>query len=452
MRKVNNLTDTIAAVSTPPGSGGISIVRMSGPEAAVVANRIFSRSVEAMASHTMAYGKICDPKDGSFVDQVLLCLMRAPKTYTREDVVEINCHGGHLVTQKVLSLCLENGARAAEAGEFTRRAFLNGRIDLTEAEAVMDVIDAKTEESRAAAAGQLSGRLRKKLYDLRDRVLDMTAAIEAAIDYPEMDEEEETYAQMEASASAILADLNLLLADFDRGKILREGLSVAILGKPNVGKSSLMNYLLDRERAIVTEIPGTTRDALEEYFNLGGIPVKLIDTAGIRTTGDVVEAMGVERSRAYAQSADLLLVVLDGSRPLDGEDMEILSLAEGRPHIVLVNKQDLPQAFDLPRNALPLSVHGEQGLQRLEGEIKERFFSGSAKMSAPMLTNVRHKQALDAAAAALERCLATIRSRMPEDFISFDLQDVLFHLGEVTGDTADDEIIDRIFTRFCLGK
>lgn len=447
------IEETIAAISTPPGAGGIAIVRISGAEAIAVGERLFSRPLRDVPSHRVLFGTISDPDTGNLVDEVLLTLMRGPKTYTREDVVELNCHGGPLVTQRILQLCLKHGARLAEPGEFTKRAFLNGRVDLSQAEAVMDVIDAKTQLSREAAAYQLSGRLREKIAALRSQVLDMVAAIEAAIDYPEHDVEEETYGQMERRTEALLAELEKLLADAEGGRILRDGLSVAILGKPNVGKSSLLNRLLDTERAIVTDIPGTTRDSLEEFLNLGGVPVKLIDTAGIRETGDQVERIGVERSWKYAQEADLLLLVLDGSRPLEPEDRELLALAETKRVLVLVNKTDLPQQIELPvDNVLKISVKADTGLEELTQAIQDLFFGGTLQKASPLVTNVRHQTALEGAKEALLRAMGTIRNRMPEDFISFDLQDVLYHLGEITGDTADEEIIDRIFTKFCLGK
>ena len=388
-------------------------------------------------------------------------LMLSPRTYTREDVVEINCHGGMLVTNKVLETVLNNGARSAEPGEFTKRAFLNGRIDLSQAEAVMDIIDSKTELSRKAAVSQLEGGLKNKVHELREEILDMTAAIEAAIDYPEHDVEEETYSVMAERVNRLKAEINKLLATADMGRIIREGVEAVILGKPNVGKSSLLNLLLMEERAIVTDIPGTTRDTVEEYMNLGGIPVKIVDTAGIRETGDTVEKIGVEKSRTRAENADIIFLVLDASIGITDDDKEILEFIKGKNAIILVNKTDIAVNIDTEllcrytdrENIIFVSVKENEGMDRLTERFKEMFLSGDVEAKeSVMINNVRHKNMLAKAIEALDRASVTIETRMPEDFISMDLQDALTALGEITGDSVDDEIIDRIFTRFCLGK
>ena len=375
--------------------------------------------------------------------------------------MEINCHGGMLVTNKVLETVLNNGARSAEPGEFTKRAFLNGRIDLSQAEAVMDIIDSKTELSRKAAVSQLEGGLKNKVHELREEILDMTAAIEAAIDYPEHDVEEETYSVMAERVNRLKSEINKLLDTADMGRIIREGVEAVILGKPNVGKSSLLNLLLMEERAIVTDIPGTTRDTVEEYMNLGGIPVKIVDTAGIRETGDTVEKIGVEKSRTRAENADIIFLVLDASIGITDDDKEILEFIKGKNAIILVNKTDIAVNIDTEllcrytdrENIIFVSVKENEGMDRLTERFKEMFLSGDVEAKeSVMINNVRHKNMLAKAIEALDRASVTIETRMPEDFISMDLQDALTALGEITGDSVDDEIIDRIFTRFCLGK
>lgn len=463
MRREYMLDDVIAAISTPMGVGGIGIVRMSGAGCIELADEIFigRKKLTEKATHTLSYGKITDGKGGEIVDEVLVSVMRAPHTYTKEDVVEINCHGGALVTRRVLEAVCKTGARLAEPGEFTKRAFLSGRIDLTQAEAVIDLIESKTELSRQAAVNQLEGRLKTAVRNMRDEILDMIASIEAVIDYPDYDIEEETYSTMEMGAKRLLAEMERLLEGADRGKIIRDGLQTVIVGKPNVGKSSLLNWLLEEDRAIVTDIPGTTRDTVEEYLNIDGIPIKIVDTAGIRETGDVVERMGVEKSKAYAEQADLIILMLDGSRPLEEEDKEILSFIKEKKTIVLLNKVDLEQQLVLEEleqylpeeQILSISVKQNQGFDALIDALKTMFLDGhTASAEDALLGNTRHKDALYRAKEAMEHCLETITTRMPEDFISMDLQDANRALGEITGDTSEEEIIDRIFTKFCLGK
>lgn len=459
------LDDVIAAISTPIGSGGIGIVRLSGTGVVDIADQIFAaadgKKLKGRKSHTIVYGHIIDSKSSAVIDEVLVMLMFAPKTYTNEDTVEINCHGGMLVTNKVLELALSSGARIAEPGEFTKRAFLNGRIDLSQAEAVMDLIESKTELSRQTAMNQIEGSIKERVYLLRDELLDLIAAIEAAIDYPEHDIEEETYAEMDHKIHSLMERIHRLIESADAGKIIREGLEAVIIGKPNVGKSSLLNLMLREDRAIVTDIPGTTRDTVEEYINIGGIPVKIVDTAGIRSTGDTVEQIGVDKSKKYAENADIVFMMVDASLPLTSEDIEILELIKDKKSLILVNKTDIDNRIDFDKlcmytdkkNIIPISVKEKTGIDQLTERFKNVFFAGQiGTRDSVMISNTRHKGLLCKAVESLERAIATIRTKMPEDFISMDLQDALSALGEITGDSVDDEIIDRIFTRFCLGK
>ncbi len=453
--------DIIAAVSTPAGSGGIGIVRISGEGAVELADRIFVGKCPLVKkpSHTISYGHI---KDGeTVIDEVLVSVMRAPHTYTKEDIVEINCHGGGYVTHRVLETVLKYGARSAEAGEFTKRAFLNGRIDLTQAEAVIDLISSPTEYAREMAVGQLEGRLKRKVKQMRSEVIDMIASLEAVIDYPEYDVEEESKQSIRKKSETLLAQMEELLSSAAQGKILKEGIKTVILGKPNVGKSSLLNFLLEEERAIVTDIPGTTRDTVEETVNLHGIAVKLVDTAGIRETADQVEKIGVERSKAHAKDADLLLLLLDSSKELEEEDREIFPLLEGKKSVVLLNKTDLPAKLDLAQVkkeipgasiVLPVSIQKGEGMESFLQALKDLFFDGEITPQKTMLQNTRQKDALQKAKDATCHLLETLQMDLPEDFLSMDLQEISEALGEITGDAASDEIIDRIFTKFCLGK
>lgn len=444
---------TIAAIATAPGRGGVSIVRLSGPEAIAVADRIFSAPLGNLPGHSLRVGRLLD--GDTVVDEAVVLLMRSPKSYTREDVVELQCHGGGTTAAAVLGLCLKNGARLAEPGEFTKRAFLNGRIDLTQAEAVADLVAAPTELSREAALEQLQGALGQKVRALREEILDLTAMLEAAIDYPEETTELETKQELVTQLPALLAELQKLIDEAGDGQILRDGLSVAILGKPNVGKSSLLNCLLQTERAIVTDIPGTTRDSLEESVSIGGIPLRLIDTAGVRETGDVVERIGVDRALSAAREAQLVLLVLDGSRPLTEEDTQLLALTRERPGMILVNKADLPPVWErLPEENTKvihkISVRTGAGVENLKKALRDFVLGGRTAL--PRVTNPRHKAALLAAEAALSQGLASVQNGLPEDMVSFDLQEALSALGEITGETASEELIDRIFEKFCLGK
>lgn len=455
--------DTIAAISTALGTGGIGIIRISGKSALPIADKIFksSKKPSLSLSHTVLYGKIQNPETGAIIDEVLLTVMRAPKTYTKEDVVEINCHGGVQPLNKILETVVNNGARLAEPGEFTKRAFLNGRIDLTQAEAVIDIINSKTDAARQTAVNQLGGGLNKKIKEIRGKVLDVIASIEAGIDYPDENLDTDIYNTSEKSCNEILEELRNLLKTADTGKIIRDGVKAVILGKPNVGKSSLLNTFLDEERAIVTNIPGTTRDTVEEFINVGGIPVKIIDTAGIRDTDNDVEKIGVEKSKAYAKAADVVLMMLDSSRELDLEDIEILKFIKNKKSIVIINKIDLEKRINtdyikeyIENNVvIEVSVNEGLGMDKLYDALKTILQSGDINVQNDVIiSNVRHKNALVTAKNAVLKTLETISLAMPVDFISMDLQIALSSLGEITGENVDGEIIDRIFTKFCLGK
>lgn len=457
--------DTIAAVATAVGEGGIGIVRLSGPEAVAVANAVFrgvrGRPVFDQQSFKAAYGHIVDPASGQAVDEVLLLVMREPHSYTREDVVEIHCHGGPLPLRRILGLVLAAGARLAEPGEFTKRAFLNGRLDLSQAEAVVDVIRAKTDASLRMAVGHLSGVFSDRVRGFRQEILRLVAHLEAAIDFPEEDIEELAARDVAAAADKLCADLDGLLSTAQTGRILREGLETVIIGKPNVGKSSLLNALLGEKRAIVTEIPGTTRDIIEEFVNIGGIPIKVVDTAGIRETADVVERIGVAMAREAMSQADLVLLLLDASAPLTAEDKEVMALLAGRPAIVLVNKTDLPAVIDMEavvrqvddKPVIRISALEGTGVEELEKTIVEMVYSGRVKQAeGAFVNNVRHGRILQQARDSLAAALATIAAGMPPDCVVVDLRAAWEKLGEVTGETVGEDIIDQIFTQFCIGK
>lgn len=461
MLKVN-LSDTIAAIATPIGSGGIGIVRVSGDEAISLVSSLFEpKKGAALAdrkSHTISYGKIV--YKGKVCDEVLVSIMRAPNTYTREDVAEINCHGGIRAVTAVLDAVLKSGARLAEAGEFTKRAFLNGRIDLTQAEAVADIINAKTDSSREAALKRLDGRLCRKIKALRSDILLMLANIEAAIDYPEHDDETMTYDTIAKGSKKVSAEIDRLINSADLGKIYNEGIKTVILGRPNVGKSSLLNSIIDEERAIVTDIPGTTRDVLEELININGIPLKIVDTAGIRATDNVIEKIGVEKSRRLAAEADLVLLMFDGSQALTEEDKELIALSADKKRLVLINKLDLEQSLDVTEvrsltgcEPINISVKADKGMESIYDEIKAMFFSGAITADDEVLvSNERNKNSLYKARTHLDNVLETVNDHMPEDFISMDLTQAYEALGEITGEALEEDIIDKIFSEFCLGK
>ena len=457
--------DTIAAISTPPGEGAISIVRLSGEQAISIADAVFQSGKKKLidvSSHTIHYGHIFDPEKYQMMDEVMVSIMRKPKTFTREDIVEINCHGGIVVVNQILQLVLRQGARLAEPGEFTKRAFLNGRVDLSQAEAVMDLIRAKTDKAMNLAINQLDGNLSRLIRQLRQEILETLAQVEVNIDYPEYDDVEElTTRLLLEKANQVQKQIQALLQTAQQGKILREGLSTAIIGRPNVGKSSLLNHLLREEKAIVTDIAGTTRDVIEEYVNVRGVPLKLVDTAGIRETEDIVEKIGVERSRKALSEADLILLVLNQSESLTTEDKQLLDITSGNKRIILLNKTDLPSRINqedlVPylenEPALPISVLTSEGLDQLEQAIADLFFSGNTgDKDASYLSNTRHIALLEKAEHSLAEVIQGIESGMPVDLVQIDMTRCWDYLGEIVGDSVQDELITQLFSQFCLGK
>ncbi|HEQ4940865.1 TPA: tRNA uridine-5-carboxymethylaminomethyl(34) synthesis GTPase MnmE [Streptococcus pyogenes] len=451
--------DTITAISTPLGEGAIGIVRLSGTDALAIAQSVFKgKNLEQVASHTINYGHIIDPKTGTIIDEVMVSVMLAPKTFTRENVVEINTHGGIAVTNEILQLLIRQGARMAEPGEFTKRAFLNGRVDLTQAEAVMDIIRAKTDKAMTIAVKQLDGSLSQLINDTRQEILNTLAQVEVNIDYPEYDDVEEmTTALLREKTQEFQSLLENLLRTAKRGKILREGLSTAIIGRPNVGKSSLLNNLLREDKAIVTDIAGTTRDVIEEYVNIKGVPLKLVDTAGIRETDDLVEQIGVERSKKVLQEADLVLLVLNASEKLTDQDRALLNLSQDSNRIILLNKTDLEQKIELeqlPADLIPISVLTNHNIDLIEDRINQLFFdnAGLVEQDATYLSNARHISLIEKAVQSLEAVNDGLALGMPVDLLQVDLTRTWEILGEITGDAAPDELITQLFSQFCLGK
>lgn len=455
--------DTIAAISTALGEGAIAIVRVSGDDAVEKVNRIFKgKDLTEVPSHTIHYGHIVDLDTNQVIEEVMVSIMRAPRTFTRENIVEINCHGGLVSVNKVLQLILAQGVRLAEPGEFTKRAFLNGRIDLSQAEAVMDLIRAKTDRAMNVAINQMEGRLSKLIGRLRQDILETLAHVEVNIDYPEYDDVEEmTHNILIEKATYVRAEIAKILETSKQGKILREGIATAIIGRPNVGKSSLLNSLVQEKKAIVTDIAGTTRDVIEEYVNVRGVPLKLIDTAGIRETEDVVERIGVERSKEMMSQADLVLIVVNYSEALTNEDEDLFRAVQGKDFIVIVNKTDLPQGIDMERVAelaagnrvITTSLIEEQGIDELEQAIAELFFEGTID-SADMtyVSNARHIGLLTQAEKTIGDAIEAIENGVPIDMVQIDLTRTWEILGEITGDTVHESLIDQLFSQFCLGK
>lgn len=453
--------DTIAAIATPIGEGGISIIRVSGENALEIVNKIFrGANLNKVASHTIHYGHIIDYANKDVVDEVLVTVMLAPKTFTRENTVEVSCHGGLLVTQKILQLILDNGARMATPGEFTKRAFINGRIDLTQAESIMDIIEAKTDRARQVAMKQLEGGLLFEIRKLRQELLNTMAHEEVNIDYPEYDMDNVTSKEMYDKAQQVIKEIDKLLATAQEGKVVRSGLATAIVGRPNVGKSSLLNYLSKEEKAIVTNIAGTTRDTLEEYVSLKGILLKLIDTAGIRQTDDIVEKIGVERSKRAITESDLVLLLINSSEELTEEDQKLLELTQDKKRIVILNKadqvakitkKDIQKITDSP--IVTISVLKKQNMIGLEEAIKSLFLQGiTDSKSEVMVTNQRQNDLLRKAKQSLIEAIEAINDNMPLDLVQIDLKEAWDSLGEITGDTAPDELITQLFSKFCLGK
>lgn len=455
--------DTIAAISTPLGEGGIAVIRVSGPTSVQATDKIYkgAKRLQDCGSHTVNYGHIIDPKTGDTVDEVLVTIMKAPRSFTREDVVEVSCHGGIVSVNRILELLLQHGIRLAEPGEFTKRAFLNGRIDLSQAEAVIDLIRSKSDQAFGIAMKQAEGHLSKKIRKLREILVETMAHIEVNIDYPEHDVEELTARFIKEKCDEALGELEQLLKSARQGKVLREGIVTAIVGRPNVGKSSLLNLLAQENKAIVTDIPGTTRDVIEEFVSLNGIPLKLLDTAGIRETMDVVEQIGVERSKNALSEADLILLVLNYNEPLNEEERQLLEELETKPFLVIVNKTDLPQQLEMdevlskvPSNhVIKMSIKEENGLELLEKAISERFFGGEiVSEDQTYVSNVRHIHLLKQAKEALVEAREGAQEYIPIDMIQIDLQRAWEQLGEIIGETASDSLINEIFTKFCLGK
>lgn len=449
------ILDTIAAIATPFGTAGIAVIRVSGSDAIEKVNLIFKgRNLNKVKSHTVVYGHIID-QSSKVIDEVLVTILKGPKTFTAEDTVEISCHGGILVTQKVLERVLETGIKLAEPGEFSKRAFVNGRIDLTQAEAIMDLIHAKNENAMKLALSGLSGNIKKGIEATRETVLNLVAKIEVNIDYPEYDDAQVMGNEViKPEVIKIKDQLHMLLEDADKGKIIREGVRTAIVGKPNVGKSSLLNALLNEERAIVTDIEGTTRDTIEAYINIGGITLILVDTAGIRETKDVVEKIGVDRSKKAIESAELVVLVLDQSRKLSKEDELLLEQTKNKKRIIVGNKNDLERVLDLEGiHLLRLSTLTKEGLKDLEKEIIHVLGMSDIKdKDFNILSNVRHIAKIKDTIEALQDVIDGIELDMPIDIVEIDLKKAWQYLGEITGDYHPEDLISELFSKFCLGK
>jgi tRNA modification GTPase len=453
------LDDTIAAISTPMGRGGIGIVRISGPLARSVLERIFEpKRGQQPGNFTVRYGRVHD--DGAIIDECLASLMLAPASYTTQDIVELSCHGGLASVRKILALALRHGARMAEPGEFTKRAFLNGRIDLSQAEAVLELIDAKTRHAQQSASGKLSGSLSKKVKGARGKILDLQAKIEVSIDFPEYEDEAVSHDEILEEADAAIADMDSLLASFDRGRLLNEGLKVAIAGKPNVGKSSLLNCLMSEDRAIVADIPGTTRDVLSELIHLGGMPLRIMDTAGIRQSKDELELMGVSKSMEAVSSADLVLWVIDSSQAITEEDLGVWDIVKDKAVLGISNKSDLPrhpdaaaieERFKIP--FISMNAKDGEGISSLQDKLSEMFFGGEIEAHADdVFVNLRQKSSLEKAMQSLKQAAYAARERVPADLVSVLLADAFRFLGEITGEEVGDDLIDKIFSDFCIGK
>lgn len=459
-------TDTIAAIATAMTNSGIGIIRISGEDAFTVIDRIYQskngkKKLSEEKSHTVHYGYIVDDtKENKIIDEVMVLIMRAPNTYTREDTVEIDCHGGVLVMQKILDTVVCHGARPAEPGEFTKRAFLNGRIDLTQAESVMDVISSKNEFALKSSISQLQGSLQKEIKELREKIIYEIAFIESALDDPEHINIDGYGQKLKTVAEECKERIEHLLDTAENGKILKEGIDTVIVGKPNAGKSSLMNVLLKKERAIVTDIAGTTRDVLEEQMNLNGITLNIIDTAGIRDTEDIVEKIGVDKAKDYLVNADLIIYVVDSSTPLDENDEKIMEMIKDRTALVLLNKSDLDTvtteemiASHLDQKIIKVSMKENQGVDELENAIKELFFHGKVELNDEVyITNARHKAALSNAKDSLNMVLDSIAMEMPEDFYSIDLMNTYEELGNILGESLGEDLVNEIFSKFCTGK
>jgi tRNA modification GTPase len=454
--------DTIAAIATAPGEGGVAIIRISGLDAESVSARIFARASSKngqLKSHRLYHGEIREPNSGRLLDEVLLTIMRKPRSYTGEDVVEIHCHGGAFVARRVLALVLSQGARQAEPGEFTKRAFLNGRVDLSQAEAVLDLIRARTDKAAELALTQVSGELSKWVDDLREKLLDILVQIEAAIDFPEEDIELLQRSHLTEKIDHLRTDLLNIIVTYDWGRIFREGAKVCVCGRPNVGKSSLVNALLGADRVIVTPVPGTTRDVIEESINLDGLAAAIWDTAGMHETDDQVERIGVDLSRQYLEKADAVLVVLDGAAPMTFEDEAVLRSAAEKKYMIIVNKDDLPRAIAVGAVEKFLgssrihfvSAKMNQGIGELKKNLRELLLGTETEPSV-MITNLRHKNALARSEAALKRAVTTLTEGGAPEFVAVDLNEARETLEEITGKITNDSILERIFSNYCIGK
>lgn len=459
------IDDTIAAIATPPGIGGVGIIRVSGKDSFAIVNTLFKSAgtvpLGERPNRTIQYGTIVDPGSNKTIDEVLLLLMHGPHSYTAEDVVEIQCHGGIVPVRQILKLLVNQGVRMAEAGEFTKRAFMNGRIDLTQAEAIIDIIEAKTEDSLSLAVAQLDGTVSKFVSDVREQLIAMIAHLEVTIDYPEEDIEDVTSQEVREQLEPILTHMDELLATANTGRLIRDGIMTVIVGRPNAGKSSLMNALLRENRAIVTDIPGTTRDSIEEFMTIEGISLRLIDTAGIRDTDDTVEALGVERARQYIDKADIVLCVIDASTPLTDEERHILGSVSGLNTIVLLNKSDMGLAISSESIASmgtftaieTISAKDGEGTAVLSKWVKELVYGGQVKQTNDaMISNVRHISLMEQAKEQIEQAITSIDAGMPVDFIATDLRSAWELLGDITGDSIRESMVDELFSRFCLGK
>lgn len=458
------MEDTIAGIATAPGEAGISIVRMSGENAIEILKKIFvpsSISFSKMENRKLTYGYIIDKENNETIDEVLSVFMEAPYTYTKEDVVEINCHGGMIPVRRILELILKNGARISEKGEFTKRAFLNGRIDLSQAEAVIDMISSKTDRGFDVAFNQLEGSLSKVVQEIRHQLLEILAHVTVNIDYPDEDIEEITYDELKKGVVNTISQINDLIDTAETGKIIRDGLSTVIVGKPNVGKSSLLNALLNESRAIVTDVPGTTRDIIEEMINIDGIPLKIVDTAGIRETSDAVEKIGVEKTKEFFNAGDLIIFIINASEPLSQDDDDILQLLQNKKSIILINKVDLPEKINLEKiekivpgkKIIKTSIKQGTGIAELKEYIREMVFSGNIKQeNSLMITNIRHKDLLEKSKNFLLDAVQMIEAKEALDFVEVDLRNAWEHMGEIIGETISEDIMNEIFSRFCLGK
>ena len=459
--------ETIAAISTAMGNGGIGIIRMSGKESFKILEKIFRNNkgekidLNKIKGYTIQYGTIVDSKTEEKIDEVLVSFFKNPKSYTREDMCEINSHGGMVVEKQILEQCLKNGAILAEPGEFTKRAFLNGRIDLSQAESIMDLINSKTEKESKASINQLQGDLSNRINEIRHDLLDIMADIEASIDYPEYDIEEVTNSKALGVLENTKNKLESLKDTFRSGKILKEGIKTAIIGKPNAGKSSLLNKILKEERAIVSEIEGTTRDTIEEFITIKGIPLKIIDTAGIRKTSDKIEEIGVKKALDIAKDAELVLVILDNSKDLTEEDREILKLAESKNSIILLNKVDLKEnnlekseeLKKLNKRIIKISAKNGNGIEELYNEIENMFQIKNLETDGEIIiTNIRHKNQIEYAINNIDEAMNAVKSNLPIDIISISIKQTLEDLGKITGENVSEDIINEIFSKFCLGK